>query len=285
MTSHAARFFSAGPSVPTAGGTGYQPGNDTKVKEAFLWGLPAQWSTMDVQVNAGVLNTKRIKICTHKSVTQDTRFTSNNPNLRVEICFAVTGSKHRFPGARVDQDPNSAEWTLNITGWSWGTNPSSRLALKTSFDAAAATTSEATFRPNSAESARFTAISQTALNMGSNEDGAALLSWDNSADISGGSCASQSTAIHRGVIWQGEATGDRGDLTNDNAADDVGGYSRARAFARVVYYSFLTDCHPNTIVWGPSLGIETEELSAAAAVGPSIFVLGTLLAALVSFLK
>jgi hypothetical protein len=261
------------------------PAPSTVIKSAFLWGRSA-WNPMQIRVETGLLAAKRLQICTTQNNASDPRFNVNNPNLEVEICFSVTGRRHRFAGQRVDQDPNAAEWKLTIRNWNWGTDSTSRLAIKTSFDSAYASTgdveAESTFDPSDAQ-ARLSAQGQTGLKLAGNAEGVGLIAWDNSADIAGGSCASAitETAINRGVIKSGEWSTDSGDLTNDDGTSDLRGATISRT-ARVVYYSFMADCQYNTLTWGPTIGVETAELAAGSTLVSSI---GLILAAIAVALR
>jgi hypothetical protein len=228
---------------------GFQPGGDTYVGQYFLW--LRLWSDMAYSKTT-IDGAEYHSLCTNVIDT-----------VGVTICLNLADRRIKHLRA----DPNALKWSLNVTNYPYQTT-NSRLALKVSFDSRRVVRdlSDDTDGQEAIESSE-----EAALDVNDDSAGArGVASWVTEIDVQGQGCSPKGSVV-RSVVYEGEVQGDV-DLTvnypnNSTDTDNV----ELSAVTRVVYFSFITDCQPHSILWDPEFGVVSQ--NGVTTLVPSIAVL------------
>jgi hypothetical protein len=227
----------------------YDPRTDNKVSDYHLWGR--SWSTL-AYTQTTIDGAEYHALCTELNDTQ--------PRPDVKICINI--ADRRVLAKRAD--PNAIKFSLEIGNYPYQT-ANTRLALKVSFNSKNIVRDLAESGDGEART-EIDKSAESALEVATEDDGSrGIASWNRDIDVTGTGC-SPTGSITRSVVFEGQVQREIDTLPigdPDLFVDRV---------HRIVYFSFITDCQPETILWDPEFGVAVEENGVSIAV-PSFFLL------------
>jgi len=237
----------------TDGTPGFDPAVDTKMSQYQLWSKT--WTRLSVSIQT-VDGAQYFSLCT--SLTNDTQ-----PRPDVTLCVSI--SDRRLTTKRAD--PSAIKWSIDISNYPYTANDT-RLALKIAFDSNDVV-QDIGQSPQGTGATEIDTSTEGAIVVAEEPSGnRGIASYSKSIDYTG--CSSTAGSIVRSVIYDADVTTDLDTLPSPSGDTDGLTISRAK---RVAYFSFITDCQPQSINWDPEFGVEVQFQSGVSAVLPSILLL------------
>jgi len=235
--------------APNATGA-FSPDTDTIIQNYYLWNQT--WTPLRVNSLSTSVGATATSVC------------SNTIDDVVELCafIADLSTPLMANGSSMSVDNNAIHHTLKITNFPFR-NTNSRLALKVHYE--------------SVSKAKDVDHTQT----DTDEDGTDLsadgdsikpvATWKKTVDVKGTGCSATANVV-RDIFRDTESTRDV-DVRTPNADIETS----IAITQHITYFSFETDCQPQTIFWDPDLGIN-DNTSSATSFLPSLFLIAAILA-------
>jgi hypothetical protein len=243
---------------------GYDPDGDTLVSDYKLW--LTDWSSMLTGYST-ITNTDGTvihQVCTSLQGPIQ-------PAPTVQLCVQLANAETVYHG--IQQDPNAVKWSILISNYPYKANDT-LLALKFSLS-----TRQAVADFNSQQASQFQQNSdENAMVLGQDTNGNMVVGgFVTTVNVTGTGCA-PTAPIVRSIIRTGQWSGDvdidfPAASDPDNIAFD--------GVLRIGYFSFLTNCQPQSVLHDPQLGAAVTPASSSTGgiVVPSVmFALFALLA-------
>jgi len=193
------------------------------------------------------------------------------PAPDVRLCAHVAEQETEANRSRIH--PNSLKWSVTLANYPYTNITNPRLGLKVSFD------SRDVVRDLSETDADLEDVTdEAALDLNSDQGDAgtprSVASWTTTVAVTGTGCSASADVV-RTVLLEAQRTNDRDTYPPSNF-DSVS----ADFKLRVSYFSFDTDCTPDSITWDPELGVALDDSSAGSLSAGFLLVVMALLASL-----
>jgi hypothetical protein len=171
----------------------------------------------------------------------------------VELCAHVAEKETRANRTRIH--PNSLKWSITISNYPY-TAADSRLGLKVSFDSHDVVRDLSQTDASDEDSQNEAALDLTSDSGDASSRG--IAAWVTNVTVTPAGTCSPNADVVRSVIYEAQLDKDVDTFPND--PDSIS----ADVTIRVSYFSFATDCQPDSITWDPELGVATGDDESSA---------------------
>jgi hypothetical protein len=234
----------------TDNAAGFDPRTDTKVSQYLLW--LRNWTPL-TYAKRTVEGSEYHSLCTSLNATQ--------PRPDVTICVSIADRRIRVNRT----DPNAVKWSIAISNYPYRGNDT-RLALKVNFDSKDIV-KDLSESDGGTGATEIDSSNEAALEVAKEDSGArGIASWQTGITVTGNNC-SPTGSITRSVIFEGDVQRD----LDTFPVGDTDGLSFSTTH-RVVYFSFITDCQPESIDWDPEFGVAVDQ-NGVSGLLPSVLLL------------